>query len=492
MAFVRKELAEILRQPRLLVLSVFGPFVLLLLFGVGYSEQQVQLRTMFVGPADSMYEEVVDRYAEELTAFVDPAGFVSDEGAAMARLRDGDVDVVVVFPADPVETVLGGERAVIRVVHDEIDPIRRAAIEVSSRLAIQEVNATVLSTVAGGAQDRLAPVGELADEVAAAADEMEAAASSELGEEARARLATTLDDVDAVLGGTTTVLARLDEPTASDGGATGYDASAVGSADAAVGELRDRLASLDPTSPDEVSAAADEARELAETLSTVSTLDPEVLVRPFESETDSVLPRPIGPRDYFTPASLSLLLQHLALTFAALSLVRDRRTGLFELLRIGPLSSFEIVIGKCLAFLVVSAVVATALVGAAVVGLDVPMEGEVAWLVAMVLGVVLSSLALGMALSMLARSESQAVQLAMLSLLAGLFFSGFVLGLDDLAYPVKVISWLLPVTYGIRAFQDVMLRGVAPATADVIGVAALTVGYGAVAVTALRRRLRHA
>ena len=50
---------------------------------------------------------------------------------------------------------------------------------------------------------------------------------------------------------------------------------------------------------------------------------------------------------------MALLLQHLALTFAALSLVRDRSLGLFELLRVGPLSSFEILLGKTIAYLLV-------------------------------------------------------------------------------------------------------------------------------------------
>jgi ABC-2 type transport system permease protein len=124
--------------------------------------------------------------------------------------------------------------------------------------------------------------------------------------------------------------------------------------------------------------------------------------------------------------------------------------------------------------------------------LDVPFEGEVAWMALVVAGVVVSSIALGMVLSALSGTESQAVQFAMLSLLAGLFFSGFILTIDDLAYPVKVISWLLPVTYGIRSFQDVMLRGVTPALEDLAGLAALTTAYGAIAIFALRRKLRSA
>ena len=51
-AFLRKEVVEIVRQPRLIVMLVAGPFALLLMFGYGYSEEAVQKRTIFVGPPE--------------------------------------------------------------------------------------------------------------------------------------------------------------------------------------------------------------------------------------------------------------------------------------------------------------------------------------------------------------------------------------------------------------------------------------------------------
>ena len=232
------------------------------------------------------------------------------------------------------------------------------------------------------------------------------------------------------------------------------------------------------------------AESLATTVDQATAVDPAVLVRPFTVDTSSVIAVDIDSTDYFTPAALALLLQHLALTFAALSLVRDRSTGLFELLRIGPLSSTQILLGKCVAYLCVGSVVAAALTASAVFWLGVPFSGDVAWFAGMVVGVLLASLSLGMVLSSLSQTESQAVQFAMLTLLAALFFSGFVLGLDNLTYPVKLISWTLPVTYGIRAFQTVMLLGEPPSTEDIVGLSALVVVYGAIAALALRSRLR--
>ena len=57
------------------------------------------------------------------------------------------------------------------------------------------------------------------------------------------------------------------------------------------------------------------------------------------------------------------------------------------------------------------------------------------------------------------RSERQTVQLSLLILLASVFFSGFVLPLEEFNAPVQALAFLLPVTHAIRLMQDVMLRG---------------------------------
>ena len=74
LGFIRKELVEILRQPKLVATLVFGPFVILLLFGLGYNNKPLQLRTLFVGPPDSVYEQVVTEYSGDLEEWVEPAG----------------------------------------------------------------------------------------------------------------------------------------------------------------------------------------------------------------------------------------------------------------------------------------------------------------------------------------------------------------------------------------------------------------------------------
>jgi ABC-2 type transport system permease protein len=478
-AFLRKEVVEIVRQPRLVALLVVGPFALLLMFGSGYAETSIVKRAIFVGPPDSIYAEVLASYEDQLSDFVDSRGLVATEAEGRAALARGDVDVVVVFPDHPEEAVMRGERAVIKVLHDEIDPIQEGAVEVAARLAIQEVNATVLATLAGDAQSELISADDLASRLASLANRFGADPSATTGE-----LRAELRRVGAALDGTATILTRLRLDDASV-------LEEVAATRTRMTELDDRVAAVGARTGDaELRDLTASISELADDLHRVVILDPNVLVRPFASDTDNVLSARITPTDYFTPASLALLLQHLALTFAALSLVRDRRTGLFELMRVGPLSSIEIIVGKIFAYLLVGSVVGGALVLAAVFGLGVPLSGSVGLLAVVVIGVLLASLALGMVLAIISQTESQAVQYAMLVLLAGLFFSGFILPIEGLSYPVRAVAWLLPVTYGIRSLQDIMLRGVAPSTSMWVGLGALVVGYGAIAVLGLRRRLR--
>ena len=107
-------------------------------------------------PAGSIYEEAVTEYEDVLEDYIDSQGFVTDEAAAIDRLDDGELDVVVVFPADPLEQVLAGDSADIEIIHTELDPFKRGAMEIAARLAVQEVNASVLGTIAGQAQEALA------------------------------------------------------------------------------------------------------------------------------------------------------------------------------------------------------------------------------------------------------------------------------------------------------------------------------------------------
>jgi ABC-2 type transport system permease protein len=186
---------------------------------------------------------------------------------------------------------------------------------------------------------------------------------------------------------------------------------------------------------------------------------PDVIARPTRAETDNVAPSDPAVTNFFGPAVFALVIQHLAITLTALSLVRERLSGQMDRFRVAPVTSSELLIGKYVAFAVLSLVV-TAIVGALLVGvLRVPLLAGWAPSAGVVLLLTFASLGVGLLISLVADSERAAVQFAMLVLLASVFFSGFILPVEDFVTWMQYVAYALPVTHGIAALQELMLRG---------------------------------
>jgi ABC-2 type transport system permease protein len=216
----------------------------------------------------------------------------------------------------------------------------------------------------------------------------------------------------------------------------------------------DRLARLDKVDKD--------LTDLDTMLAEFQSISPDIIVTPFVSETKSIANVQPSILDFFAMAVLALLLQHLGVTFAALSIVRERNVGAMELFRVSPLSAAEALLGKYISYMMFGGVIATILSALLVFVLHVPMLGNWLYFTLVIVAVLFTSLGIGFTISIVSQTDSQAVQYSMIVLLASVFFSGFILSLDTLLKPVRIISWMLPTTYGTLLLRDISLRGIAP------------------------------
>jgi ABC-2 type transport system permease protein len=101
----------------------------------------------------------------------------------------------------------------------------------------------------------------------------------------------------------------------------------------------------------------------------------------------------------------------------------------------------------------------------------------------------LASTGLGFLLALAAGTDSQAVQYAMLVLLASIFFSGFLLSLERFRQPLTWLARALPVTSGVVLLRDEMLRGQLVQPLNLVLLAGLAVVLFVVAWRLYRRRL---
>ena len=327
LGFIRKELVEILRQPKLVATLVFGPFVILLLFGLGYNNKPLQLRTLFVGPPDSVYEQVVTEYSGDLEQWVDPQGYTTDQAVAAERLADDDVDLVVVFPPDPVATVLAGERAEITVIHDELDPIQQTAIEFATRLAVDEVNSTILARIVGVGQESVQPLEPVRTALRTSATELASAAASQDGanvERLAGELGSSAAGASVLLDATHGLLAQFEDQLSAD------QLQRLDEARTTLGSIRTMAGSV-ATSVGEARATGRPSSRPPSSSSTASSPSCNRSIRgagaALRRHHRVALAEPVGITDFFTPAAIALLVQHLGVTFGALTFVRDPRWG---------------------------------------------------------------------------------------------------------------------------------------------------------------------
>jgi ABC-2 type transport system permease protein len=216
---------------------------------------------------------------------------------------------------------------------------------------------------------------------------------------------------------------------------------------------------------------------------------PDVVAAPTKADVHNLAPSTPRVLAFFGPAVLALILQHLAVTLVALSLVRERTSGIMELFRISPVSAAEVLAGKVIAFGVLGALVSFATVGLLAVGFNIPILGPPGLIAATIALFLLASIGVGLVIAVISDSERQAVQLSLLVLLAAVFFSGFVLGIDEFTAPVRALAYLLPVTHGITLLQDLMLRGSTNAAWEIGALALIALVTLLVSWSMLRRSM---
>ncbi len=497
-AFFRKEIVEIFRQPRLLLSLILGPFLILLLFGVGYRNQARAVTALFViAPDNSVAPQVVE-YAREIGPHLIYAGMTNDVNVAIARMQRGEVDIVVQVPGDIEDTLNEDKQAVFVLYHNEIDPAQVEYVHYLGRNYIDEVNRRVLSSYAGEAQNETGDVlqdvrmaRENASAMRAALETGNLAAARSEQQQLQRNVGSASGSVETRMLFAAMLAQQLGSPSGDDEDLSGVmrrlqDIQGRGSNS---GDLND---------DDEFDAEIEELRQTEEDLGEVEaqlaefrSISPFVLVRPFVSETKSVAPiSDLEPAVFFTPGVIALVVQHLAVTFGSLSIIRERLSGTMDLFRVSPISAGETLLGKYISYIFLSALMAAALSALLYFVLKVPILGGWLNFSMVMLALIFCSLGLGFVISMLAANESQAVQLAMLTLLISVFFSGMFLDLRYLWTPVQTISWLTPATYAKLLFEDVMLRGVGITPLYILGLIFLGLLFFLITLKALRREMK--
>ena len=467
-AFIRKEIFAILRQPRLVFSLILGPFFILLIFGMGYRSTNRSLQTVFVVANDSKIGDLVEQYADSLGTAIEFDGITADPDEADKLLREQKVDLVIVTPSDPYNDVQNNSQSVFHLYHYEIDPLEETFVNILGRRYTEVINQQILLTAAEQGKVEAESIQEHVSQARETAASLHTALEAGDGIAAIASTEQLNEDVSLMMLAVGSGLAIFNSVRETMGVT---DKNTTSTLEARLTETQDNLAILQQMDADQTNFEAEievvatiEASlgDIDTMMSEFRRIDANVLVSPFRSEVLSITNTSLEPTHFYVPAVIALLLQHLAVTLAGLSIVREVREGTMELFRVSPVSAMETLIGKYVSYLLLTAVLALILTALVTFLLRVPMLGNWYNYALVLFALLFASLGIGFLISITSYSDSQAIQGAMIVLLASIFFSGFFLPLYRLWTFVHVISWSLPATYGTSLLQSVMLRGQVP------------------------------
>ena len=163
---------------------------------------------------------------------------------------------------------------------------------------------------------------------------------------------------------------------------------------------------------------------------------------------------------YIVPGVIGLLLTLTLLMITAMALVRERERGTLEQLIVTPISKMGLMVGKVLPFALVGYVQVTVILLLGRFVFDVPVRGNLALLYVITMPFIVASLALGLFVSTVVRTQVQAMQLSFVFILPTVLLSGFMFPREAMPVFAQWLGAVFPVTYYLRVLRGILLKGV--------------------------------
>jgi ABC-2 type transport system permease protein len=163
--------------------------------------------------------------------------------------------------------------------------------------------------------------------------------------------------------------------------------------------------------------------------------------------------------NFFLPGLMPVLLLMVTVMLTAFSIVREKERGTLEQLLVTPVRPLGLMMGKIMPYFMLSLLETGVILAFMRFAFQVPIHGNVVLLILLSTCYLFVNLALGMLISTRAGSQSEAMQLAMMTMLPSIFLSGYIFPIDNMPLPFYLLSKVIPATYMMEISRGVILRG---------------------------------
>ncbi|MFX1501991.1 MAG: ABC transporter permease [Promethearchaeota archaeon] len=171
--------------------------------------------------------------------------------------------------------------------------------------------------------------------------------------------------------------------------------------------------------------------------------------------------KPVELITYYTPAIICFTVFYFSFLLTMMSFLRERNQGTMERISTSPLKNGDIILGYILSFSILSILEATSVILTTILIFNAQIEYTFfsllqAYLIVYI--VVIGALGLGILLSVLIKTEFQILQFIPLIIIPFMLLSGMWTPIEALPNWLQPMSSFIPLTYVNNAMRDTLLR----------------------------------
>ncbi|HUN95772.1 MAG TPA: ABC transporter permease [Bradyrhizobium sp.] len=165
-------------------------------------------------------------------------------------------------------------------------------------------------------------------------------------------------------------------------------------------------------------------------------------------------------RWFFVPGLIGTLTLVIIVNLTAFAIVREREVGTLEQIMVSPIRPAEFIIGKTVPFFVIGLGEVALIVAVAMLWFQVPFVGDPFVLLLGSVLFLLSTLALGLLISTLCRTQQQAFSMNFFILNPFFILSGFSFPIASMPQALQWFTYANPLRYYLVVIRGTFLKGV--------------------------------
>ncbi|MEO8666742.1 MAG: ABC transporter permease [Ignavibacteria bacterium] len=163
---------------------------------------------------------------------------------------------------------------------------------------------------------------------------------------------------------------------------------------------------------------------------------------------------------FFIPGLIAMILIIISVILTSISLVREKELGTIEQIRVSPVSPLQLILGKIIPYMLVSILIAAAILIMGYVLFGVVVKGSYFLLFVGTICYLFATLSLGVFISTVAESQQVAFQIAtLMSQLPTVILSGFIFPIESMPKAIQILTYIAPAKYYIIILRNILIKG---------------------------------